>query len=93
MKGSVSKAIAATAAASMACEVPLPAVADEVVVANPGGLGDDLLAEALEAVAGHELAAEPGDLPQAFMNEGYLPETQDPDAPQAARRPDREYPR
>ena len=32
MNGNVSKVIAATAAASLACEVPLPALVDEVAV-------------------------------------------------------------
>ena len=62
MNGNVSKVIAATAAASLACEVPLPALVDEVVVASPRDLGTDAFAEELGRVLGREVATDPADL-------------------------------
>ena len=93
MNGSIGKVVAAATAASLACEVPLPAVVDEVVVAHPRDLGADVLAEALEAATGREVSIDPGDLPQVVVNEAYLPETHDPAAPRPPRRPEPESPR
>ena len=93
MTGNVSKVIAATAAASLACEVPLPALVDEVVVASPRDLGTDAFAEELGRVLGREVATDPADLFPVITHEAYLPETHDPEAPQSPRRPQREYPR
>ncbi|EQI01736.1 UNVERIFIED_ORG: putative beta-ketoacyl synthase [Clostridioides difficile F501] len=93
MNGNVSKVIAATAAASLACEVPLPALVDEVVVASPRDLGTDAFAEEPGRVLGREVATDPADLFPVITHEAYLPETHDPEAPQAPRRPQREYPR
>ena len=93
MNGNVSKVIAATAAASLACEVPLPALVDEVVVASPRDLGTDAFAEELGRVLGREVATDPADLFPVITHEAYLPETHDPEAPQAPRRSQREYPR
>ncbi len=84
MNGGIGKAIAATTAVSLACEVPLPALVDEVVVAEQ--------AEPL-TLGNVEFEVTVRDLPQAFANEGYLPETSDPDAPRAGRRAVREFPR
>ena len=92
MNGSIGKVVAAATAASLACEMPLPAIVDEAVAENPGGLGDDAFAEAIEAALGREIATDPGDLPQGFVHEGYLPESPNPDAPQGPRRPEREFP-
>ena len=93
MKDGIGKVIAVTAAASMVCEVPLPAMVDEVVVADPRDPGTDAFVDELEQALGREIAIDAGDLPQAFEHETYLPETQDPDAPQAPSRPEWDYPR
>ena len=66
---------------------------DEVVVASPRDLGTDAFAEELGRVLGREVATDPADLFPVITHEAYLPETHDPEAPQAPRRPQREYPR
>lgn len=71
MKGSIGKVVATATATSLACEVPLPAVVDEVVAAHPRDFGADALAEAFEAATGRELSVDPGDLPQVVVNEAY----------------------
>ncbi len=82
MKGSVGKVIAATAAASLVCEVPLPALAQEYISADRA-----------DSMTPEEIALESAlrDLPQTFVHEGFLPEAADAHA-QAYRRPEREYP-
>lgn len=84
MNNGIGKVVAAAAAASLACEVPLPALAGEAVVAEQ--------AEPL-TLGNVEFEVTVQDLPQAFANEGYLPETQDAEAPQSDRRPERDFPR
>lgn len=83
MKDGIGKVIAATAAASMVCEVPLPAMAGELV-----------FAEQVEPSTPEEVAVEEAlrNLPQDLVNEAYLPETGDAAASQTHRRPEREYP-
>lgn len=84
MKDGISKVIAATAAASLVCEVPLPAMTEELIVADQ-----------VESLTPEQIALQAAlrDLPQDFVNEAYLPETQEANASQVARRPDREFPR
>lgn len=81
MKGRISKVIAATTAASMVCEVPLPAVEELVApdCVDPMTFEEDELKEAA------------CDLPQFFLMEGYIPEIQDANSPYAGH-PEREYP-
>ena len=112
MDGKIGKVIAATAATSLAFEVPLPAMAEEFVAveqaapATPdetaleaaiqdlasGDLGTGAPAEGLAGTVRRVVTNGVGSLPQSFVNEGPAPETPSADAPQADRRPKREYP-
>lgn len=100
MKSGIGKAVAATAAASMAFDVPLPALADELVVAEQTEALpyeqaelDAAVRDFVSSIKGESAAEDPGDLPPFFVNEGFAPETYDANAAQGHRRPERELPR